>query len=69
MTKLETTLHSLMEEIAGASVEDRMRYQPYLSDLIRKMSENGDAIPAKARDLNDELLAEICEARFDNLPV
>jgi len=56
-------------EIAQASPEKRQRLQPEFNRILARLKAEGVRIPNHLRELDAELLDEMIEARFDNMPV
>lgn len=59
----------VVHAIRGASADERIKLQPQLSRVVHDMELSGAAIPPKLRNLHEQLLEEVLEARFDNLPI
>lgn len=59
----------LAQEIKRASAESRLRMQPELGKVLQELELAGTSVPARLRNLHEQLLEEAIEARFDNLPV
>ncbi len=60
---------ALLQEIATANSALRLQLQPQLTRMVDEMQKAGAPVPAEMRNLNEQLLEEAIEARFDNLPV
>lgn len=59
----------LAREIKLASAETRLRMQPELGRVLQELEQAGTAVPARLRNLHEQLLEEAIEAQFDNLPI
>ncbi len=59
----------LAQEIRLASAEARLRMQPKLGKVLQELEQAGTAVPARLRNLHEQLLEEAIEAQFDNLPI
>jgi hypothetical protein len=59
----------LARSIRNAPAQDRLRLQPDLGRLLQEMEQAGTNVPARLRNLHEQLLEEAIEAQFDNLPV
>lgn len=59
----------LARQISDASAAQRLELQPKLGRMIEDMQKAGIAVPARLRNLHEQLLDEVIEARFDNLPI
>lgn len=66
---LKQSAINLEAMIARADRAERLDLQPRFSRLIDRMAREGEAVPARLRNLNAALLDEAIEARFDNMPV
>ncbi len=69
MTQRMNELNELMRKIESAHPDARRLHQPQLSKLIEELTAAGEHVPARAKNLNEELLNDAIEARFDNFPV
>ncbi|MCE8007859.1 hypothetical protein [Aestuariivita sp.] len=71
MTTHELTVHaeSLEAKIANASPTGRLSLQPQLQKILIHLEADGVAVPRRLQKLNAELIDEVIEARFDNVPV
>lgn len=68
-TSLTGGTDALLRQIGAASAAQRLHLQPELARMVESMERAGMPVPAQVRSLNDQLLDEAIEARFDNLPV
>lgn len=59
----------LAQKIRASSPDDRLKLQPEFGRVLQELEQNGAAIPARLRNLHEQLLEEAIEARFDNLPI
>ncbi|MEM6308708.1 MAG: hypothetical protein AAF754_01565 [Pseudomonadota bacterium] len=59
----------LAAQIKDASTEERLRLQPQFGRVLQEMEQAGTLVPARLRNLHEQLLEETIEARFDNLPI
>lgn len=66
---MEIQVTELEQELLVASPERRLRLQPEFGKVLKQLEIAGGAIPARLRNLHDQLLDEAIEARFDNLPI
>jgi hypothetical protein len=60
---------SMARDIARASAFNRRRMQPEFNRVLVTLRLDGVPVPAHLRRLDSELLDEVIEARFDNMPV
>ncbi|MFK7754575.1 MAG: hypothetical protein AB8B51_18755 [Sedimentitalea sp.] len=67
--ELERTAENLEATLISAGPEARLSLQPKFSDILQKLSASGQRVPRRLRDLDELLLDEAVEARFDNMPV
>jgi hypothetical protein len=66
---LDRELEALEQQIAAAKSGSRHLFQPQLHQLIATVSKAGHEVPARLRELDEELTNDAIEAQFDNLPV
>lgn len=59
----------LAHEIRRASSSTRLRMQPEFGRVLQELEQAGTAVPARLRNLHEQLLEEAIEAQFDNLPI
>ncbi|MDK3017581.1 hypothetical protein [Pseudodonghicola flavimaris] len=59
----------LEEKLATACPETRLRLQPEFSTVIARLKEEGHPVPSRLRRMEEALMAEAVEARFDNMPI
>ena len=59
----------LKREILDADPDERLSYEAPLGKLIALMQEQDISVPAEIRDLHEELVNEMIESQFDNMPV
>lgn len=69
MTTLSEDIKRLHDRILQTDADTRYRFQPRLAEAIVELDRAGAPVPPRIRNLNDELLNDAIEARFDNLPV
>ncbi|MEP1930175.1 MAG: hypothetical protein ABJI96_09355 [Paracoccaceae bacterium] len=71
MTRLQLceNAESMGRQIASASPVNRRRMQPEFNRVLVTLRSEGVPVPAHLRKLDSELLDEVIEARFDNMPV
>lgn len=69
MSTLTEDLNRLHDRILDADPDSRQKFLPSLNEMIERLEAAGEAVPAGARDLQDELTADAIEAQFDNMPV
>jgi hypothetical protein len=69
MSDLVKDLEELHDRILAAEPGARYLLQPELGALIESLETAGEAVPEGIRALNDELVTEAIEARFENMPV
>lgn len=60
---------SMSREIVKASAFNRRRMQPEFNRVLVTLRSEGVPVPAHLRRLDSQLLEEVIEARFDNMPV
>lgn len=60
---------ALAQEIRAASSERRLELQPEFGRVLQELEQAGTNVPARLRNLHEQLLEEAIEARFDNLPI
>lgn len=65
----QSHIEVLANEVRKASAMRRLELQPKFSRMIADMQRSGQPVPARLRNLHEQLLEEAIEARFDNLPV
>lgn len=65
---VEKQVSELITEIRGCQ-GDRLRYQPQVDAMIRKLTQDGRPVPRPLLEIRDDLGEEAREARFDNLPL
>lgn len=56
-------------EIREASSEMRLKLQPQFGRVLQELELAGTSVPARLRNLHEQLLEEAIEAQFDNLPI
>ncbi len=59
----------LESRIARASPQGRLALQPKLALVLREMQVHGVPVSTRLRNLDAELINEVVEARFDNVPL
>ncbi|EDM69453.1 hypothetical protein RAZWK3B_12412 [Roseobacter sp. AzwK-3b] len=59
----------LKREILESDPDKRLGYEAPLGKLIASMQEQDIPVPAEIRDLHEELVNEMIESQFDNMPV
>lgn len=59
----------LAQQIRQASPEIRLKMQPDFGRVLQELEQAGTAVPARLRNLHEQLLEEAIEAQFDNLPI
>jgi len=59
----------LKREILEADPDKRLGYEAPLGKLIASMQDQDIPVPAEIRDLHEELVNEMIESQFDNMPV
>ncbi len=64
-----TQADKLASEIRAATPDLRLRLQPKFGRVLQDLELAGTSVPARLRNLHEQLLEEAIEARFDNLPV
>ena len=71
MRPIDLTSHAktLEAEISRASGAARISLQPRLESLLSDLESHGVRVPRRLKALNAELIDEVIEARFDNMPV
>lgn len=69
MTTLPEDLNRLYDRIVDTDEGRRYLFQPQLSEMIERMETAGQPVPARIRDLHEDLTADAIEAQFDNMPV
>ncbi|MFK7877011.1 MAG: hypothetical protein AB8B71_14710 [Paracoccaceae bacterium] len=60
---------TLAMEIQSATPAARLKLQPEFGKLLQDMAKSGARVPARLRNLHEQLLEEAIEARFDNFPI
>lgn len=63
------TISALEDQIKAARGAARLKMQPKLEAALLQLEQDGMRVPARLRNLNDALIQEQIEDRFDNLPV
>lgn len=63
------TIAALENRIRSARGAERLRLQPELRTAMTQLRDAGVRVPARLRDLNEALVQEEIEAKFDNLPL
>lgn len=69
MNTLTEDLDRLHHRILAADAESRRKFLPRLTQMIGRMDAAGTHVPARVRNLHEELTADAIEAQFDNMPV
>ena len=69
MSDLKKTALDLEVRINGATAAGRLALQPELERVLRKMERDGLHVPPRLHNLDAELISEVMEARFDNVPL
>ncbi|WP_146344075.1 hypothetical protein [Falsiphaeobacter marinintestinus] len=64
-----TKAEELEQRIAGCTMEQRIALQPEFSELLNRMTAEGETAPLRLKRLEASLSDEAVEARFDNMPV
>ncbi|THH38083.1 hypothetical protein E4Z66_00445 [Aliishimia ponticola] len=64
-----TDADRLAREIRESSTDRRIELQPLFGRMLQGLEESGVPVPARMRNLHEQLLEEAIEAKFDNLPV
>lgn len=59
----------LARQIKEANASARLRLQPQFGRVLQELEQAGTRVPARLRNLHEQLLEEAIEARFDNLPI
>lgn len=62
-------ISALEAQIEAASGHERLRLKPQIQAVMREFRQNGSRIPSRLRNLNEVLIQEEIEAKFDNLPL
>lgn len=60
---------NLAAQIRAASPEERVKLQPGFGRALQQMEQSGKTVPARLRNLHEQLLEEAIEDQFDNLPI
>ena len=60
---------TLEAEIQRASATARISLQPRLQKVLTHLEADGVRVPRRLKKLNADLIDEVVEARFDNMPV
>lgn len=63
------SLAALEQQIKSANGAARLKMQPKLEAAMMQLQQDGLRVPARLRNLNEALIQEQIEDRFDNLPV
>lgn len=69
MSNLTTELARLEHQIVQADAATRHHYQPQLRRMMERLRAESELIPARTKQLHEELLCQAIEAQFDNMPV
>lgn len=69
MTTLTDDMKRLHSRILDTDEGRRHLYRPKLTEMIERMEDAGERVPARIRELHEELTADAIEAQFDNMPV
>lgn len=69
MSEWKKVAQDLEVRINGATAAGRLELQPQLQRVLRMMERDGQHVPARLRNLDEELISEVIEARFDNVPL
>lgn len=59
----------LATEIRDASPDRRLQLEPHFGRVLQELDRAGTLVPARLRNLHEQLLEEAIEAKFDNLPI
>ena len=68
-TPVSARADDIVAEIARASGAKRLQLQPKLARFLSSMERDGIAVPKRLKKLNADLIDEVVEARFDNMPI
>ena len=63
------SIAALEEQIKAARGQERLRLKPQVQAVIRQLKRDGTRVPSRLRNLNEALIQEEIEAKFDNLPL
>lgn len=63
------SIAALEEQIKAARGQERLRFKPQVQAVIRQLKRDGNRVPCSLRNLNEVLIQEEIEAKFDNLPL
>ena len=69
MTDKLQNLKDLVAEIEAAEPDAKIGFQKALSALVDEIEEAGGEVAPEVLSLRDELVNEVIEAQFDNMPV
>ncbi len=69
MTDWTSKAEDLAHRIENASAARRLALQPELELVLRRMQQGGEPVSPRLRNMEAELIDELTEARFDNVPV
>jgi hypothetical protein len=63
------SIAALEEQVKAARGQERLRFKPQIQAVIRQLKRDGTRVPSRLRNLNEALIQEEIEAKFDNLPL
>ncbi len=66
---LSSSADQLEKRLRQASSAQRLKLQPEFGRLLQDIEKSGSRIPSRLQRLHEQLLDEVIEARFDNLPI
>ncbi|MGH1424708.1 MAG: hypothetical protein ACRBBU_08270 [Pseudooceanicola sp.] len=69
VSELDQKAEAVVAQIAGADPNARHTHLDQLHRVISDYALTGKGIPARLRQLQEDLTNEAIEARFDNMPV
>ena len=69
MSKSSKALTQVLAQIDAAGMETRYLYHSELIRAISDIEDAGGSVPQTVKHLAEDILAEVIEARFDNMPV
>ncbi|MCR9127282.1 MAG: hypothetical protein NXH82_14300 [Rhodobacteraceae bacterium] len=61
--------NALEQQVGRASTASRCALQPAVRTMVKRFEEHGLDVPVSLRRLDEALMQDVIEARFDNMPV
>ena len=69
VASLTSEIDALAREIRESPMGRRAEMQPVFGQALQRLADAGVQVPARLRNLHEQLLEEAMEAKFNNLPI